>query len=141
MTGSFLVIVGGTSIAVGSSILAIPSGAERELKNVLRISNPAKREVASREALSCLAARGKRSRIISSIILTGYSAYFLFSKNRDYYSAGTFGAFAVYSLIRKTPGERAFRNYQKVEEEQKKLGFHVGIEPRGGVMVCLSLSY
>ena len=142
MAGSALVIVGGASVVSGALSLAIPSGAESEHKDVLRISDLAQRERASHEALSYLAARGKKWRILSSILFAGFSAYSLFSKERNYSTAGIFGALAVYSLIiRKTPEERAFKNYQKDREQQKELGFHLGIGPHGGVMVCLSLSY
>lgn len=141
MAGSALVIVGGASVVGGTLSLAIPSGAESEHKDVLRISDLAQRERASHEALSYLAARGKKSRILSCILLAGFSAYSLFSKERDYISSGLYGALAVSSLIRKTPEERAFQNYQKDREQQKELGFHLGIGPHGGVMVCLSLSY
>jgi len=141
MAGTMLVATGVMGVVVGTLSLAIPSSAERELEDVLKISDAAQRKRACQDALSSLAARGKKSRILSCILLAGVSAYSLFSKERDYYSAGTFGAFAVYSLIRKTPEERAFQNYQKVREQQKKLGFHLGIGPHGGVKVGLSLSY
>jgi len=138
--GAVGVIGGGICLGLGAS-LAIPSGAERELKDVLRISDLAHRERASHEALSYLAARGKKSRIISCIVLAGFSAYSLFRKDSDYIMPGFFGALAVSSLIRKTPEERAFQNYQKEREQQKKLGFHLGFGPHGGAFVCLSLSY
>lgn len=141
LAGGALVIVGGASVVGGALSLAIPSGAERELKDVLRISDLAHRERASHEALSYLAARGKKSRIISCIVLAGFSAYSLFRKDSDYIMPGFFGALAVSSLIRKTPEERAFQNYQKEREQQKKLGFHLGFGPHGGAFVCLSLSY
>jgi hypothetical protein len=141
LAGAMLVATGAVGVVVGALSLAIPSGAERELEDVLRISDLAQRERASHEALSSLAARGKKSRIISCIVLAGFSAYFLSSKERNYEPAGFWGALAVSSLIRKTPEERAFQNYQKDREQQKKLGFHLGIGPHGGVKVGLSLSY
>ena len=141
LAGRALVILGGVDVVGGALSLAIPSGAEREFEDVLRISDLAQRERASHEALSFLAARGKKSRILTSILLAGFSAYSLFRKERYHDSAGIFGALAVASLFRKTPEERAFQNYQKDREQQKELGFHLGIGPRGGVMVCLSLSY
>jgi len=141
IAGALLVATGVVGVVGGALSLAIPSGAERELEDVLRISDLAQRERASHEALSSLAARGKKSRILSCILLAGFSAYYLSSKERDYYSAGTLGAFAVYSLIRKTPEERAFQNYQKEREQQRKLEFHLGIGPHGGVNIGLSLSY
>lgn len=141
IAGTGLMIIGGASAVAGALSLAIPSGAERELKEVLRIPDLAQREAASREALSSLAARGKKMRIFSCIVLSGFSAYSLFRKNADIVSSGIFGAFAVSSLIRKTPAERAFQNYQQARDQQKRWGFHFGIGPRGDVMVCLSLSY
>lgn len=141
MAGAGLVALGGASVVGGALSLAIPSGAERELEEVLRISDPAQREVASQEALSYLSARGKKSRIITSIVFAGISAYSLFSKDKNYSLAGTFGAFAVYSLLRKTPEERAFQNYQQVRNPQKNWDFHLGIGPHGSVVVCFSVSY
>jgi hypothetical protein len=141
LAGAGLVIIGGTGVLVGGLTLALPSGAERELADVLRITDPAQREAASQEALSYLAARGKRYRIITSIGLAGLSVYSLFGKNRNYNIAGIFGASAVYSLLRKTPEERAFRNYQHARYPQKNWDFHLGIGPHGSVMVSLSLSY
>lgn len=141
MAGAGLIVLGGTSAVVGALSLAIPSGAERELEDVLKISDPAQREAASHEALSSLAVRGKKSRILTCIVLTGFSAYSLSRKRIDVISSAFFGALAVSSLIRKTPEERAFQNYQQVREQQKKWEFHLGIGPRGDVMVCLSFSY
>ena len=141
IAGTGLMILGGASAVAGALSLAIPSGAERELEEVLRIPDLAQREAASREALSFLAARGKKMRIFSCIVLSGFSAYFLFRKNAEVISSGIFGALAVSSLVRKTPAERAFQNYQQARDQQKRWEFRFGIGPRGDVMVCLSLSY
>lgn len=141
VAGAMLVATGVMAVVGGTLSLAIPSGAERELEDVLKISDLAQRERASHKALSSLAARGKKYRILSCILWTGFSVFSLSSKERDYYSAGTFGALAVYELIRKTPAERAFQDYQKEREKQRKLAFQLGIGPHGGVNICLSLSY
>jgi hypothetical protein len=139
--GVTLIALGGTGIVVGGLSLAFPSGAERELTEVLKISDPAQREVASQEALSYLATRGKRYRIITSIVFAGISVYSLFRNENEYGNPGIFGAFAVYSLLRKTPEERAFQNYQQVRDRQNNLGLHLGIGPHGGVVVSFSFSY
>jgi hypothetical protein len=139
--GSLLVATGVVGVIGGALSLVIPSGAERELGDVLRISDVGQRERASHDALSSLAARGKTSRILTSIAFAGFSAYSLFRKESNYDSAGIFGAFAVYSLIRKTPEERVFQNYEKEREQQKRLRLRLGFSPKGGAYVCLSLSY
>ncbi len=141
IAGSLLVATGLVGVIGGALSLVIPSGAERELGDILRISDVGQRERASRDALSSLAARGKTSRILTSLVFAGFSAYSLFRKESNYDSAGIFGAFAVYSLIRKTPEERAFKNYQEDREHQKQLGLRLGFTPHGGAFVCLSLSY
>lgn len=140
LVGYLLVFTGTAGVVGGALSLAIPSGAERELEDVLRISDLAQRERASHEALSSLAARGRKRRILSCILLAGFSAYSL-SLERGFNSSVFYGALAVASLISKTPEERVFQNYQKDREQQKELGFHLDIGPHGGVMVCLSLSY
>lgn len=140
-TGIMLVATGVGGVVGGTLSFVIPSGAERELEDVLRISDLAQRERASHEALSSLADRGKKWRILSCILCAGLSAYSLLSKEGDYLSAGEFGAFAVHNLIRKTPAERAFQNYLRERELRKKLGLSIGVVPYGGVKIGLSLSF
>ncbi len=125
----------------GALTLAIPSSAERELDDVLSISDPEHRERASHVALSSLAARGRRKRIFWGILCAGFSAYALASKERSYLFAAEYGGLAVYNFMRKSRAERAFQNYLKEKEFQNKLEFRLGIMPYGGVKVGFVYSF
>lgn len=130
LAGVMLIATGTAGVVGGALSLAIPSGAEREYKDVTRISDPAQRERACREALSSLASRGKRRRIFAAgISIAGFFVYVLASKDAESYtSAATFGAFAIYELTRKTAAERAYKNYLKESEHQRRIKQLSGIE-------------
>jgi len=137
-------IIGGAGIVVGGVLtLAIPSRAERELKDVLSILDPTQRERASHEALSSLAARARRNRILTCILLATSSAVSLFTaeESLEYAFAASFAAFTVYSFVKKSPTERAFQNYLKERELQKKLEFRIGIGPYRGVKIGFVYSF
>jgi hypothetical protein len=138
-----MAIASGTVMAgVGSYKLAIPSGAERELDDVLNISDPGHRERASREALSLLAARGRRSRIFWGILWAGVSAYALASNETgSLQSAAYFGGLAAYNFMRKSRAERTLQSYLKERELQNKLEFRLGILPYGGVKIGFVYSF
>jgi len=125
----------------GALVLAIPSGAEREFADVLQISDLAQRERASHEALSSLAARGRRKRIFGGIICAGISALALFSDEGSFLIAAEYGAFAIYNFMRKSRAERAFQSYLKEKEFQDRLEFRLGIMPQGGVKVGFVYSF
>jgi hypothetical protein len=138
-----MAIAEGTVMAgVGIYKLAIPSGAERKLDDVLSISDPGHRERASREALSLLAARGRRSRIISGILWAGLSAYALASNETgSFQSAAYFGGLAAYNFMRKSRAERMLQSYLKERELQNKLELRLGIFPYGGVKIGFVYSF
>jgi hypothetical protein len=123
LAGAMLIATGAGVLVTGAISLAIPSGAERELKDVRRISDPTQRGRACREALSSLASRGKKRRILyAGIFIAGFFAYILSNEETDsYLSAATFGACAVYELTRKTAAERAYQNYLKEIEHQRRI--------------------
>ncbi len=130
LAGAMLIATGAGGVVGGAISLAFPSGAERELKDVLRISDPAQRERACREALSFLASRGKRRRIIAAgISIAAFFAYILSSEDTESYIwAATDGAYAFYELTRKTAAERAYQNYLKESEHQRKIKKLISIE-------------
>lgn len=137
-----MAIATGVVLAGGGALtLAIPSSAERELDDVLSISDPRHRERASHVALSSLAARGRRKRIFWGILWTGFSVYALASKERSYLLAAEYGAFAVYNLMRKSRSERAFQSYLKEKEFQNRLELRLGILPYGGVKIWFMYSF
>jgi len=137
-----MAIVTGVVLAGGGALaLAIPSGAERELDDVLSISDSRHRERASHVALLSLAARGRRKRILSGILWAGFSAYALFSEEGSALIAAEYGGLAVYNLMRKSRAERAFQSYLKEKEFQNKLEFHLGILPYGGVKIGFVYSF
>jgi hypothetical protein len=138
----YLSIITGAGCVVGGSLaLAIPSGAERKLKDVLSISDPGHRERASHEALSSLAARGRRNRILSAILSAGFSGLALFSDEGNALAAAEFGALAVYNLMRKSRAERAFQNYLMEKKSRNKLEFSLGVMPYGGVKIGFVYSF
>jgi hypothetical protein len=126
---------------VGISKLAIRSGAERELEDVLSISDPGHRERASREALSSLAARGRRARILWGILWSVFSVSALSGEEGGTATAAYYGGFALYNFMRKSRAERAFQSYLKEKEFQNRLEFRLGIMPHGGVKVGFVYSF
>jgi hypothetical protein len=141
LAGLMLVSAGVGGVVGGTLALAIPSGAEREFDNVLSISGPGQRERASHEALSSLAARGRRRRIFGGILWAGFSALALFSGDGSFLLAAEYGAFAAYNLMRKSRAERTFQSYLKEKEFQNKLEFRLGIMPYGGVKIGFVYSF
>ncbi len=138
----FCIITGAASVGGGILALAIPSPAERELKKVISISDRAQRERASHEALSSLAARGKKGRIIISAVSAGVGAYLTLRSGR-LGPAIFFGGFTASNLLLKTRAERAFQDYLKEREskQRKELALHVGIMPYGGVKIGFVYSF
>jgi hypothetical protein len=134
--GAMLIGMGVISVPIGALTLAIPSSAERELDDVLSISDPGHRERASHEALSSLSARGRRRRILESVGLAAVSVYFLVGyPEQGYILAANWGGLAIYNA------ERAFQSYLKEKELPNKLEFRLGIMPYGGVKVGFVYSF
>jgi hypothetical protein len=125
LAGAMLMATGVAGVLSGALSLALPSGAEREYKDVLRISDQVQRERISHEALSSLASRGKKRRIRDGILIAILSAVYFFSNETEgyeteaYLSAATFGVFAVYEFSRKSAAERAYQNYLKERERRR----------------------
>lgn len=139
--GAMLVSASVVCVVGGTLSLAIPSGAEREFDDVLSISDPGHRERASHEALSSLAARGRRKRIFWGILWAGFSAYALVSKESSFLLAAEYGGLAVYNLMRKSRAERAFQSYLKEKKFQNKLELRLGFVPYGGVKIGFMYSF
>ncbi len=139
--GAMAMVSGAVMGGVGIYKWVFPSGAEREFDNVLQISDPAQRERAGHEALSSLAARGRRGRILWGILWAGFSVYALFSEEGSSLIAAEYGGLAIYNLIRRSRAERAFQSYQKEKEFQNKLEFRLGVMPYGGVKVGFVYSF
>jgi hypothetical protein len=149
----FSVIVGAAAVASGIYYLAVPSRAEREFNNVLSISDSAQRERASHEALSVLAVRGRRNRILTGILsaacsvgslimVAKESSEYHYSTYEYVYAAG-YAALSVYSFVVKSPAERAFEDYlrERKREQRKEIKFRLGIMPQGGVKVGIVYSF
>ncbi len=130
LAGAMLIATGALGVVGGAISLAFPSGAERELKNVLRISVHAQRERACHEALSFLASRGKKRRIIAAGVSIAGLFIYIFSRDdtESYLWAAMDGAYAVFELTRKTAAERAYQNYLKESELQRRIKKLIGIE-------------
>ena len=139
--GAMAVTSGAVMAGVGIYKLAISSGAERELDDILTISDPGHRERASHEALSSLAARSRRRRIFWGLLWAGVSAYALLSEGGSSLIAAEYGGFAAYNFMRKSRAERAFQSYLKEKEFQNKLEFRVGILPNAGIKIGFVYSF
>jgi len=151
--GYFPIIMGAGCVVGGALMLAIPSRAEREYNNVLKISGSAQKERASHEALSSFAAKGRRNRILAGILFAADSAASLvvLAKASSEYHYRTYyyvvpaalAALAVYSFLVKSPAERAFEDYlrERKREQRKELEFRLGIMPQGGVKVGIVYSF
>lgn len=153
LVGIMLIPSGVALVGVGIYSLAIPSRAERELDGVMSIKEFAQRERASQEALSSLAVKGKRDRILSGVSLSALSAYFLvgqlkgsrresYDEDSNVYLSALFSALlAAKNFLWKSRAERAYQNYLKAKEQQKELAVRIGIMPHGGIKIGLALSY
>jgi hypothetical protein len=140
--GAIAMTSGAVMSGIGIYRLAIRSGAEKELEDVLSISDPGHRERASSEALSSLAARGRRGRILWGILWSVYFLSALISEEEGgSLVAAYYGGFALYNFMRKSRAERAFQNYLKEKEFQNRLEFRLGIMPHGGVKVGFVYSF
>lgn len=155
--GLQLVLAGAGAIVGGTLVLAIPSGPEREFNKVLKISDLAQRERASHEALSLLAARGRRGRILGGIFSAALSVGSVVivvvaeeSKEKSvgireyfYAYAAAGAALAVLSVVVKSAEERTFEDYlkERKREQRKELEFRLGIMPHGGVKIGLVYSF
>ena len=141
--GTVFIISGAACVGGGIYSLAVPSRAERELDDVLSISDRTQREKASHEALSLLAARGRRNRILAGILSAAFAVGSLVGESPEYAYGAPYAALAVYSFVMKSPAERAFQDYlrERKREQQKELVMRVGIMPYGGVKISLALSF
>lgn len=141
LLGTMAIASGAVMAGVGIYKFAIPSGAERELDDVLSISDPGHRERASHVALSSLAARGRKKRIFWGILWAGLSAYALAGRESSSLLAAEYGSMAVYNFMRKSRAERAFQSYLTERELQNKLEFSLGVLPYGGVKIGFMYSF
>jgi hypothetical protein len=151
--GTLYIITGAACVGGGIYYLAVPSRAEREHDDVLSISDSAQRERASHEALSLLAARGRRNRILRGILSAVYSVGSLVgmaegsleypARTYEYAYAAGGAALAVYSFVVKSPAETAFQDYlrERKREQRKELEFRLGVMPYGGVKVGFVYSF
>jgi len=139
--GASLTISGVVGVGSGILYLAIPSGAEREYGDVLRIQDPVQRERASHEALVSLAQRGRLRRIITGAVFAAIAVYSIASNEEGFSLAAEFGGFAAYNFLRKSRAERTYHNYLKEKQRQKELELRIGIEPYAGARVSLYLSF
>lgn len=139
--GAMLMAVGVVGVVGGAVILAIPSPAERKLKKVIRISDPAQRERASHEALSSLATSAKIWRIVTSAVFAVSAVSSLTEENGSFFSAAAIGSLAAATLLTKTRAERTYQNYLKEKEYGKKLALRISIMPYGGVKIDLAFSF
>lgn len=135
--GTVFIISGVACVGGGIYSLAVPSRAERELDDVLSISDRAQREKASHEALSLLAARGRRNRILTGILSAAFAVGSLVGESPEYAYGAPYAALAAYSFVMKSPAERAFQDYlrERKREQRKELVLRVGIGPYGGVKI------
>jgi hypothetical protein len=147
LAGAMLMGVGTVGVIGGTLSLVIPFSAEREHKDVLRISDLAQRERASHEALSSLAARAKTWRIVIGAAFAA-AAVSLFIENKKLsnfqessFVPATYAGLAAYSFLRKTLAERTYQNYLKEKEYRKELALRIGIMPYGGVKIDLAFSF
>ncbi len=151
--GTLYIITGAACVGGGIYYLAVPSRAEREHNDVLSISDSAQRERAGHEALSLLAARGRRNRILTGILSAAYSVGSLVgvaegsleypARTYEYAYAAGLAALAVHSFVVKSPAERAFEDYlrERKREQRKELEFRLGIMPHGGVKIGFVYSF
>ncbi|MGE5742085.1 MAG: hypothetical protein ACM32H_08575, partial [Candidatus Aminicenantes bacterium RBG_16_66_30] len=140
--GGIVLAGGGAALMVGGiGTLLIASGPERRYAVVKSLSDPLKRERASRAALASLARSGKTKRYVSAGILSAFAVYALVSTS-EAQTALIPGALAAYQFLRKSREERAYARFladEDVSPQRIDVGF--GFGPRGGLRLVLIASF
>jgi len=157
--GALLVGLGLITDGVGIWCLKRRSPAEREFDNLLGIENVIERERVGREVLFSFADKAQRGRILSAIFSGALSIYFfvarpyksLENKDKDgdiemmeYYDVlmgSTFGALALYELMRKSAEEKVLQRYLKESEKENRTRIRWGIDPYGNGKITLLFSF
>lgn len=144
--GATLAAGGGLACAAGIYSLAAPSPAERSYKRVRDITDPGQREAACAEALSSLAGKGRRARMIGGGLICAIGAAGVIA-SADEGSSGPLlmaactGGLALYSFLVKSPAERTYRAYLERKGSRPTPDLILGFGPRGSFRAGLSLDF
>ena len=148
--------------AVSLWLLSTPSRAERELDNVLGITNLERRERVGHEVLVSLAEGARTNRILEGVSCAIASGYFFMAQPYKTYEGAfgwgystmaeessplnfamgaSYGALSLYYLMTKSTEEKALQRYLEESKQGQQLGLRLGVDPFGKGRIALSFSF
>jgi len=143
--GTFFLVGGGLTLAGATITLVAPTRAEREYASIRDIQDSMEREQASATALAQLAKSGRTSRMITGGLLSAVAvlpaAAGEDNSSDDLYTAVSIGGLALYSFLVKSPEETAYLGYQEGKRQNIGPEVLIGLAPRGGICVSLSVEF
>jgi hypothetical protein len=142
--GIFGILCGSAGVAGGVFIFIYPGRAERAYKEIQTIADPAQREKACENALADLSRKGRKGRLVGGGLFAVTAASAAASMGLEGWTVivpASLGAYALFSILVKSPAEKANRAYL----ERKSLGpassWFLGLAPRGGLQVGFSMEF
>jgi hypothetical protein len=142
--GLFVVLCGGGSLAAGTFLLARQSPTEQTYRQIQAIADPAQRERACEDALAMLAKKGRKGRISGGgllALLAVSAAASMGVKDSHIIVPASLGAVALYSLLVKSPAEKANRAYLQKRPLRPTPTLIFGLAPGGGFRLSLSTQF
>ncbi|RPJ02994.1 MAG: hypothetical protein EHM31_02105 [Candidatus Aminicenantes bacterium] len=140
--GGITLVAGGLAcVAGGVGAVAIASGPEKRYAVIRSISDPAEKELASREALTDLSRSGKTKRYIMSGVFSALAVGALVTTS-DPQSALIPGTLMAVTLLTKSREERTYARFlaqEGIRTDEVNVG--LGLGPRGGFRLVLTASF
>lgn len=144
--GAVALGTGSVSVVAGAFALAVPSGAERAYKKVLPLQDRLEREAACADALARLARGGRSKRMIAGGLAgaAGIALTIAAATDEEGGTIGpllTYGALSAYFFMVKSRAERTYKAYLEQSRMSPRPQLVLGVGPRGGVRVGLTMDF
>jgi len=144
--GGFLAVVtSGIPLAGSLFSFGFQGRAERTCKQIQAIADRTQRERACEDALSRLAKKGRKGRMVWGGLLTfltaSMTASFQGGPPIDFILPASLGAGALYLFLVKSPAERTNRAYLEKRALKPSPTLVFGLAPHGGFRLGLSMQY
>jgi len=142
--GIFGILCGSAGVAGGALLFILPGRAERTYKDIQAITDPAQREKACEYALASLSKKGLKGRLIGGGLLALTAASAAASMGLGGWAVivpASLGAYALYSILVKSPAEKAHRAYLKRKPLKPAPTWLPGFTPRGGYQAGFSMEF
>ncbi len=142
--GTYFAASGGIVLASSAVALAVPTRAEREYASLRDIRDLVEREQVGAAALARLSKSGRTSRMLNGGLLSAV-AVLVVAKSEEGSSDGLFaagvGGLALYSFLVKSLEENAYLGYLEAKGQKMGPEISIGLAPRGGICVSLSMEF